>query len=154
MLLNGTGFEFIDNPDHLEVDIETLETRRNLLEFLTEVKSNKRIDFVRDAYPNLILFHDGFLFCSVHLAMRKISDPISESPDSVPPIVEISRESNDVWHDSQIRSVKQAILNLQYALQSSHFPGILGRVIRTFGTLLRNGIHFVVTIKRIKRKWR
>jgi SAM-dependent methyltransferase len=157
-LLEGTGLELIDFPDNLEVDTETLETRRNLLEFLTEVKSKERVDFVRDAYPNLVLFHDGFLFCSVHLALRKTSDPVlNESALQIEfqekdlnEILQIPSQGN--ISTSGLTSTKQAVLNLQYALQSSNLGGVQGGLLRLVGATMRKTIVLSIKLKSLFRK--
>jgi len=153
-LLDGTGLEFIDFPETVELDNETLGTRRNLLEFLTEVKSKERIDYVRDAYPNLVLFHDGFLFCSIHLALRKVSEPTLPSFFQAPALNEVFHASKEENYSSVgINSTKQAVLNLQYALQSSNFVGVKGSFIRFAGTAMRYGIGIFVKFRRVIRRF-
>lgn len=52
----------------------TFESRSNLADFLERAKSVRRLDEKHDVYPNLVLYHDGFLFCSVVLTLVK-DDP-------------------------------------------------------------------------------
>jgi hypothetical protein len=148
-LLRGTGLEFIDLPETVEIDDETLGTRRNLLEFLTEVKSKERIEYVREAYPNLVLFHDGFLFCSIHLALRKVSDPTLPTTSEAYSLSEVFHSSvEETFSSIGITSTKQAVLNLQYALQSSSFVGVKGRLIGFLGKAMRFGIGLFIKMKR------
>jgi hypothetical protein len=42
-----------------------------LLDFLSKAVKVRTVQDKRDAYPNLVLFHEGFLFCSVHLTLVK-----------------------------------------------------------------------------------
>jgi hypothetical protein len=53
---------------------QTFDSRVVLLDFLDKAKRVRTLSDKYNAYPNLVLFHEGFLFCSVHLAMRKTSD--------------------------------------------------------------------------------
>lgn len=49
----------------------TFETRRVLLDFLEAARNVRTLSDKQAAYPNLVLYHEGFLFCSVHLLLRK-----------------------------------------------------------------------------------
>lgn len=69
-IIEPSGLELIDEPDFSTSDA-TFDSRVVLLDFLTKTKGMKTIEDKRNAYPNLVLFHEGFLFCSVHLALRK-----------------------------------------------------------------------------------
>lgn len=49
----------------------TFETRTNLVDFLQHVNAIHGIEEKRAIYPNLVLYHDGFLFCSVAITLYK-----------------------------------------------------------------------------------
>jgi ubiquinone/menaquinone biosynthesis C-methylase UbiE len=53
---------------------KTYETRKNLINFLNSAKRIKTFEDKLDVYPNLVLFHEGFLFCSVHILLKKPHD--------------------------------------------------------------------------------
>jgi hypothetical protein len=72
-IIDASGLELVD-PLNLEISDGTLSVRRDLLGFLEgtrgPISAAKKIAH----YPNLILYHEGYLFCSVHLALRKPED--------------------------------------------------------------------------------
>ena len=53
---------------------KTFQTRKELVEFLNSAKTIRSFEDKVDVYPNLVLFHAGFLFCSVHLLLKKPLD--------------------------------------------------------------------------------
>jgi SAM-dependent methyltransferase len=53
---------------------KTFETRKCLTDFLSSTKNMRTFEDKTDAYPNLILYHEGFLFCSVHILLKKPVD--------------------------------------------------------------------------------
>jgi hypothetical protein len=55
----------------LSMSQPTYDSRVVLLGFLEKAKCVTTVADKRNAYPNLVLYHSGFLFCSVHLALRK-----------------------------------------------------------------------------------
>lgn len=69
-IVEASGLEPVDE---LTVDLseETLSVRRDLLAFLNGAKNVTHPAQKIGIYPNLILYHEGYLFCSVHLALRK-----------------------------------------------------------------------------------
>jgi SAM-dependent methyltransferase len=69
-ILEPSGLEFVDQPN-FRASQETFDQRVVLLDFLEKAKSVSSIEDKKNAYPNLTLFHEGFLFCSIHLALRK-----------------------------------------------------------------------------------
>jgi hypothetical protein len=73
------------------VSPSTYQTRRVLLEFLEANKTITSYSEKRTVYPNLVLYHSGFLFCSVHLLMRKGSDWQRPRPRSF--VEEVARET-------------------------------------------------------------
>jgi SAM-dependent methyltransferase len=69
-IVGPSGLELIGEPDY-STSKETYDNRVVLTDFLKKAKRVVSLADKRNAYPNLVLFHDGYLFCSVHLAMRK-----------------------------------------------------------------------------------
>jgi SAM-dependent methyltransferase len=49
----------------------TFETRHNLVDFIERTQLVHTLDEKRAVYPNLVLYQDGFLFCSVILTLHK-----------------------------------------------------------------------------------
>lgn len=72
-IVQSSGLELIG---HLPIKPSeaTFESRVELLDFLNKVSSINSIEEKLMAYPNLVIQHDGFLFCSVHLLLRKPID--------------------------------------------------------------------------------
>ncbi|MDQ4149972.1 MAG: FkbM family methyltransferase [Actinomycetota bacterium] len=77
-ILAASGLELVDDLQ-LEVSEATLATERRLAEVLAE-KDERRVaggrwaevpDYALWDFPHLILEHDGYVFDSVHLALRK-----------------------------------------------------------------------------------
>lgn len=63
-LIEASGLEPVDEPD-LAVSERTLATCKPLLEMLREIESG------RATHPHVVLEHDGQVFGSVHLTLRK-----------------------------------------------------------------------------------
>lgn len=63
-LIDASGLEVVDEPD-LAVSERTLATCKPLLEMLREIESG------RATHPHVVLSHDGQVFGSVHLTLRK-----------------------------------------------------------------------------------
>ncbi|AYG62423.1 class I SAM-dependent methyltransferase [Rhizobium jaguaris] len=72
-IIESSGLEVIGTPVYTTSQ-DTYDSRVVLIEFLQKAKSMTSLSDKKNAYPNLVLYHDGYLFCSVHLALRK---PIS-----------------------------------------------------------------------------
>lgn len=53
---------------------KTFQSRIKLVDFLTNVKTIRTFEDKARVYPNLILHHQGYLFCSVHIFLRKPLD--------------------------------------------------------------------------------
>lgn len=53
----------------------TNDGRVVLVEFLRKSANVTSLADKQNAYPNLVIYHDGFLFCSVHLTLRKPDAP-------------------------------------------------------------------------------
>ena len=58
----------------------TFEVRRNLVDFLQRAQVIHAIEEKRAVYPNLVLYHEGFLFCSVVLTLYKDHETSSAPP--------------------------------------------------------------------------
>jgi SAM-dependent methyltransferase len=69
-IIAPSGLELIDKPS-FDTSSGTYDSRVVLVDFLEKAKKVETITDKRNAYPNLVLFHLGYLFCSVHLALRK-----------------------------------------------------------------------------------
>jgi SAM-dependent methyltransferase len=63
-VIAASGLEPVDELD-LEVSDRTLATGRPLEEMIREIENG------RERFPHLVLTHDGQMFCSVHLTLRK-----------------------------------------------------------------------------------
>jgi SAM-dependent methyltransferase len=72
-IVEASGLEPVDTLDTTLSD-DTLSVRRDLLGFLNAAKQLTHPAQKVGVYPNVVLYHEGYLFCSVHLALRK---PIS-----------------------------------------------------------------------------
>jgi SAM-dependent methyltransferase len=72
-IVEASGLEPVDALETTLSD-ETLSVQRDLLSFLDAAKQVTHPAQKIGVYPNLILYHEGYLFCSVHLALRR---PIS-----------------------------------------------------------------------------
>jgi len=58
-------------PIRFEQSERTFESRQNLVDFLQRAQNIHTLEEKRAAYPNLVLYHDGFLFCSIALTLYK-----------------------------------------------------------------------------------
>lgn len=153
-LIPGTGFELIDSLQNFESDTETLSTRQNLPDFLDLGKNYPREAHFRDAYPNLVMYHDGFLFCSIHFALRKIGDPVVRS--SIDESIDhfLSRLTSRPGLEKQLdfgnyRGVKSLLIELSVVARNEARSGVKAFFIRLLGQLLNSLIKSYVKIKRI-----
>jgi SAM-dependent methyltransferase len=72
-IIEASGLEPVDEPD-LTVSLPTRATARPLVEMIAELERG------RESFPHLILQHDGQLFGSVHLTLRKVERyPVTEN---------------------------------------------------------------------------
>jgi SAM-dependent methyltransferase len=69
-VIEASGTEPIDKINYIISD-STMRTRRNLDEFLAGSGKGNEFSVKIQNYPNLILYHQGYTFCSIHLALRK-----------------------------------------------------------------------------------
>ncbi len=58
-------------PIRFEQSERTFETRQNLVDFLQRAQNIHILEEKRALYPNLVLYHDGFLFCSIVITLYK-----------------------------------------------------------------------------------
>jgi SAM-dependent methyltransferase len=63
-IIEASGLEPVDAPD-LSVSERSLATGRPLIEMIREIENG------RETFPHLVLTHDGHVFGSVHLTLRK-----------------------------------------------------------------------------------
>lgn len=56
------------NPDISE---KTYETRKELLDYLDSNSKTVSIEDKKSVLPNMVIHHEGYLFCSVHLLLQK-----------------------------------------------------------------------------------
>jgi SAM-dependent methyltransferase len=73
-IVGPSGLELIGEPN-FATSQGTFDSQVVLVDFLNKAKRVRTLADKRDAYPNLVLFHEGYLFCSVHLALRKPKKP-------------------------------------------------------------------------------
>jgi SAM-dependent methyltransferase len=69
-IVEASGLEPVDALE-TELSDATLSVRRDLLAFLNATKQVTHPAQKIGVYPNLILYHEGYLFCSVALTLRK-----------------------------------------------------------------------------------
>lgn len=69
-IIEPSGLIAVEMPDN-QPSSETYKTRKHLVNFLNSAKNARTFQDKLDAYPNLVLFHEGFLFCSVHILLQK-----------------------------------------------------------------------------------
>ncbi len=69
-IIEASGLEPVDEL-HVNLSPQTLQTKRDLVPFLNAIKG--KVDWqTKVAYfPNLVLVHEGYVFCSIHLCLRK-----------------------------------------------------------------------------------
>jgi SAM-dependent methyltransferase len=79
-IVEASGLEPVDELDH-QLSDATLAVRRDLVPFLEGIKGITNPAAKVGYYPNLVLMHGGYLFCSVHLTLRK-TDSYPVTPNS------------------------------------------------------------------------
>jgi SAM-dependent methyltransferase len=80
-IVKPSGLEVIGDAT-MSTSPATYDSRVVLLDFLSTAGSVDSLTRKRSVYPNLVLFHQGFLFCSVHLALRKPLAPAASARGS------------------------------------------------------------------------
>ena len=69
-VIEASGLECVD-PLVTELSQRTLESQRDLATFLQGVSASSTSGEQAASYPNIVLVHEGYAFCSIHLTMRK-----------------------------------------------------------------------------------
>lgn len=69
-IIAGSGL-VLRAPIALAQSDRTFQTRRNVVDFIHRPEFVHALDEKRTVSPNLVLYHDGFLFCSVVLTLHK-----------------------------------------------------------------------------------
>jgi len=69
-IIKPSGLKLVGDLETTPSD-ETFYTRRQLTDFLELARSIQSLADKKAAYPNLVLYHEGFLFCSIHLLFTK-----------------------------------------------------------------------------------
>ncbi len=69
-IVEPSGLELLDAPT-FELSRQTYDARAVLKDFGSTVRSPRTVDQKKNVFPNLVIFHEGFLFCPIHLALRK-----------------------------------------------------------------------------------
>jgi len=83
-IVDASGLEPVDDMQS-EMSDATLSVRRDLSKFLEATRAPVSIETKIANYPNLILYHEGHLFCSVHVALKKgTTFPISNNAWAMP----------------------------------------------------------------------
>lgn len=82
-IVEPSGLELLDPPS-FSVSPATFDARAVLQDFGTTVSAQRTVDQKKDAYPNLVVFHDGFLFCPIHLTLRKPAEAVVDRPTPGP----------------------------------------------------------------------
>jgi SAM-dependent methyltransferase len=75
-----SGLELVGKLEQVQPSDATYDSRVVLVDFLSRAAKVQSLADKQDAYPNLVLFHEGFLFCSVHLTLVKPADAPSRKP--------------------------------------------------------------------------
>lgn len=82
-VVTPSGMEVIDPPT-FEISSRTYDSRAVLQDFNSTVGHGRTLEQKKNVYPNLVIFHDGFLFCPIHLTLRKPAEAIVERPAAGP----------------------------------------------------------------------
>ncbi len=103
-IIEASGLELVDELDD-NLTEKTLLSQRNLVSFLEGIKNGSGWENKKDNYPNLILLHQGYVFCSIHLALRKVDQyPLNDNSWACP---------ND--------DTKRSVSNLRENIAIDHF---------------------------------
>ncbi len=113
-IVRPSGLSLIDVPDNLPSE-KTFETRKVLVDFLKSAKNIKTLDDKLSAYPNLVLFHEGFLFCSVHILLKK---PLDIEASGHKPAKAIS--FNDKIRSNNLLSIKRLEDRIKSSIDTAH----------------------------------
>jgi SAM-dependent methyltransferase len=101
-IIEASGLELVDALD-LELSESTLSVRRDLASFLDGTRGPVSAAKKIANYPNLILYHGGYLFCSVHLALRKPQSRVAGNSWAAP-----SKETRAQIRESDAKTCAEA----------------------------------------------
>lgn len=164
-IIEPAGLELLDF-DASEQSSATFETRRDLIEFLSLAKQVTTIEEKKIAYPNLILEHEGFLFCSVHILAKKPMNQIKHKKQKTEFCEVVTSNMEHVAHNLgniqslEISSQQQSSENFNQPIDSLPISTIVlkkmrryiernPRVRRILLAILRRSSYFYTRIKRI-----
>lgn len=82
-IVEPSGLELLDAPT-FELSRQTYDARAVLKDFGSSVRSPRTVDQKKNVFPNLVIFHEGFLFCPIHLALRKPLEPAARETPAAP----------------------------------------------------------------------
>lgn len=66
-----SGLAFVDREYETQPSEVTFAGKRILTDFAEQSRSFKDLKAARNLHPNLVMYHDGFLFCSIHITLQK-----------------------------------------------------------------------------------
>jgi len=69
-IVAASGLELVDELD-TEVTSLTLASPRNFLDFSAGIKNSSDWQTKLTNYPNLVMTHEGYVFCSIHVTLKK-----------------------------------------------------------------------------------
>jgi SAM-dependent methyltransferase len=124
-IVRPSGLEIIGEPQW-DTSNETFDGRVVLLDFLNGPERMQTVADKRNISPNLVLSHEGFLFCSVHLALRK--------PQGRPTTIEVGPRSR-AWEPvveaeaaAALRTLVNGLRKTPYEAPSSDPVGLDARI--------------------------
>lgn len=83
-IVEASGLELVDEID-TRVSEQTMLTRRDLAAFLEGIKKGSGWQNKAANYPNIVLTHQGYAVCSIHLTMKKTEQyPVTENEWAAP----------------------------------------------------------------------
>jgi SAM-dependent methyltransferase len=125
-IIEPSGLELIDEPN-FSPSPATFDNRTVLLEFLKKEKSIVSIDDKKNSSPNLTVFHEGFLFCSIHLALRKPGRPA----------IALSRYAEAFSGEVNANLIKSAAVFSQQIVEWARVINVGEPVLRSYGFVAR-----------------
>jgi len=71
-IVEASGLELVDDFNS-QISPKTMRSKQKLSTFLEDYHGNYDRFIELGSYPHIILTHEGYIFCSVHLALMKTS---------------------------------------------------------------------------------